>query len=42
MVIEDIAYISLNLGPDVGANDTIVGVRIVPTGREGNVVYARR
>ncbi len=41
MVIEDIAYISLNLGPDVGANDTIVGVRIVPTGREGNVVYAR-
>ena len=41
MAIEDIAYISLNLGPDVGANDTIVGVRIVPTGREGNVVYAR-
>ena len=41
MAIEDIAYISLNLGPDVGANDTIVGVRIVLAGRDGNVIYAR-
>lgn len=41
MAIEEIAYISLNLSQHVGANDTIVGVRIVPTWREGNVVYAR-
>ena len=41
MAIEPIAYIGLHLGPDPGANDAVVGVRIVPTGRAGNVVYAR-
>lgn len=41
MVTEPIGYISLNLGPDVGTHDTIVGVRVVPAGRDGNVVYGR-
>ena len=41
MAIEPIAYIGLHLGPNPGTNDAVVGVRIVPTGREGNVVYAR-
>ena len=41
MIEEPITYISLNLGPDVGANDTIVGVRVVPDGRNGNEVYGR-
>ena len=41
MAVEDIAYISLNLSPTLGANDTVVGVRVVPAGRDGNLVYAR-
>ena len=41
MTVEDIAYISLNLSPTLGANDTVVGVRVVPAGRDGNLVYAR-
>ena len=41
MAVEDIAYISLNLSPTLGANDTAVGVRVVPAGRDGNLVYAR-
>ena len=43
MAVEDIAYISLNLlgKPTLGANDTVVGVRVVPAGRDGNLVYAR-
>ena len=33
--------ISLNLTPDVGADDGLISVRIVPDGRDGNVVFAR-
>ena len=31
----------MNLSPTLGANDTVVGVRVVPAGRDGNLVYAR-
>ena len=41
MPSHSIAYVGLNLGPNSGADDIIVGVRVVPTGKEGNVVYAR-
>ena len=41
MATEPIAYIGLHLGANPRTNDAVVGVRIVPTGREGNVVYAR-
>ena len=41
MAVEDIAYISLNLSLTLEANDTVVGVRVVPAGRDGNLVYAR-
>ena len=41
MTSEPITYISINLGSTVGANDSIVGVRVVPDKRDGNVVYGR-
>ena len=41
MTIGPITYISINLGPVVGANDFLAGVRVVPAGRNGNVVYGR-
>ena len=41
MTIGPVTYISINLGPIVGANDFLAGVRVVPTGREGNRVYGR-
>ena len=41
MPSHSIAYVGLNLGPNSGADDIVVGVRVVPTGKEGNVVYAR-
>ena len=41
MVAEPITYIGVHLGRDVGANDAIVGVRVVPAGRSGNEVYGR-
>ena len=41
MVTEPITYIGVNLGPNVGSNDTIVGVRVVPGGRSGSEVYGR-
>ena len=41
MTIGPITYVSINLGPVVGANDFLAGVRVVPTGRNGNVVYGR-
>ena len=36
-----VRYISLNLGPKVGANDSLVTVRVVPDGRDGRTVFAR-
>ena len=41
MTIGPVTYISINLGPIVGVNDFLAGVRVVPTGREGNRVYGR-
>lgn len=37
----EIRYLSLNLTPEVGANDILLNVRIVPDGRDGKIVYAR-
>ena len=39
--IPPIRYMSLNLGPIVGANDALMGVRVVPTGRNGNTVLGK-
>lgn len=36
-----ITHLSLNLTPEVGANDALLGIRIVPDGRDGNTVFAR-
>ena len=41
MVAEPITYIGLHLGPNSGANDAVIGVRVVPDRKVGNVVYAR-
>ena len=41
LTIGPITYISINLGPKVGANDSLAGVRVVPAGRNGNRVYGR-
>ena len=37
----EIRSIALNLTPDVGADDVLVAVRLIPNGRHGNVVLAR-
>jgi|SRR5215204_667648 len=37
----EIRAISLNLTPEVGADDALVAVRLIPDGRDGNVVFAR-
>lgn len=39
--IGPIKYISINLGPKVGENGFLAGVRVVPAGRKGNIVYGR-
>jgi hypothetical protein len=36
-----IRYLSVNLTPNVGANDALIGVRVVPAGREGHRVFGR-
>ena len=41
MTIGPITYVGINLGSVVGANDFLAGVRVVPAGRNGNVVYGR-
>ena len=41
MPVESITHIGLNLGPNMGANDTIIEVRVVPSGKEGNAIYGR-
>ena len=41
MTIGPITYVGVNLGPVVGADDFLAGVRVVPAGRNGNVVYGR-
>jgi hypothetical protein len=37
----EIRYLSLNLTPEVGANDSLVATRVVPAGRVGNKLFAR-
>ena len=41
MTIGPITYVSINLGPKVGAKDYLAGVRVVPAGRKGNRVFGR-
>ena len=36
-----VRFISLNLSPQVGTDDSLIFVRVVPDGREGGVVFAR-
>jgi hypothetical protein len=37
----EVRYLSINMTPEVGANDWLVAVRIVPDGRDGTKVYGR-
>lgn len=37
----DVQFISMNLTPDVGANNSLVAVQVVPAGRDGTKVYGR-
>ena len=41
MTMGPVTYISINLGPKVGAQDFLAGVRVVPAGRNGRRVYGR-
>ena len=36
-----ITHIGVHLGPDINGNDAVVGVRVVPNGRNSNKVYGR-
>jgi hypothetical protein len=36
-----IRYLAVNLTPEVGANDALLGVRVVPAGRNGTKVFGR-
>lgn len=37
----EIRYLALNVTAEVGANDAIIGVRVVPAGRKGHTVFGR-
>ena len=39
--IQPISHMGINLGPIVGTNDTLIGVRVVPAGKDGNTVLGR-
>ena len=39
--MKPITYISLNLTGEVGADDSLIAVRVVPNGRDGNTVFGR-
>ena len=41
LTIGPITYISINLGPNVGDDDSLAGVRVVPAGRHGRIVFGR-
>ena len=41
MSLEPITHISLNLGPNMGTTNFMVGIRVVQAGRDGNKVYGR-
>ena len=36
-----IRYMGFNIGPNVGDNDTLIGVRVVPVGRDGNKIIGK-
>ena len=38
---EPIRYLSVTIGPNAGDNDTLVGVRVVPAGRNGHKVLGK-
>lgn len=38
---QTITHIGIHLGPDINANDAVVGVRVVPDGKNSNEVYGR-
>jgi hypothetical protein len=37
----EVRFVSLNMTPEIGSNDCLVAVRIVPDGRDGSEVYGR-
>ena len=37
----EIRFLSTNVTPEVGANDGLVAVRVIPAGRDGTKVYGR-
>jgi hypothetical protein len=37
----EVRFLSTNVTPEVGANDGLVAVRVVPAGRDGTKVYGR-
>ena len=39
--MKPITYLSLNLTGEVGADDSLIAVRVVPNGRDGNTVFGR-
>lgn len=39
--IKHVNYISLNITGEVGADDSLISARVVPNGRDGNVVFGR-
>ena len=41
MTKKPITHLALHLGPDVGTNDALIGVRVVPVGREGNKIIVK-
>ena len=41
MTTQPIRYLGFNMGPNVGENDTLMGVRVVPAGRDGHIVLGK-
>ena len=41
MTIGPVTYFRINLGREIGEDDFLAGVRVVPTGRKGNRVFGR-
>jgi hypothetical protein len=37
----EVRYLGVNLTSEVGANDAVIGVRVVPAGRDGHKVFGR-
>ena len=41
MADKPITYIAVSLGPKVGENDALIGIRVVPVCRDGNTIIAK-